>query len=157
MFCSCGSRSDGINKGEKKKTGSQQKTGKRDGHSAGMADRCYLSLRPVGLGLGKGVKTSVPVGGVSGRLFAMVLDSQDFGYPPIFRDALSVGGAAQWLQASVPEIWHFQIGEKCKVCISGTEGRRDSGTSLACSACSNYVRPIAFSSVYDVRFRSYGR
>ena len=29
--------------------------------------------------------TSVPVGGVSGRLFAMVLDSQDFGYPPIFR------------------------------------------------------------------------
>ena len=54
--------------------------------------------------------TSVPVGGVSGRLFAMVLDSQDFGYPPIFRDALSVGG----LQASVPEIWHFQIGEKCK-------------------------------------------
>ena len=57
----------------------------------------------------------------------MVLDSQDFGYPPIFRDALSVGGAAQWLQASVPEIWHFQIGEKCKVCISGAEGRRDSG------------------------------
>ena len=101
--------------------------------------------------------TSVPVGGVSGRLFAMVLDSQDFGYPPIFRDALSVGGAAQWLQASVPEIWHFQIGEKCKVCMSGTEGRRDSGTSLACSACSNYVRRIAFSSVYDVRFRSYGR
>ena len=31
--------------------------------------------------------TSVPVGGVSGRLFA---NSQDFGYPPIFRDALSV-------------------------------------------------------------------
>ena len=93
MFCSCGSRSDGINKGEKKKTGSQQKTGKRDGHSGGMADRCYLSLRPVGLGLGKGVKTSVPVGGVSGRLFAMVLDSQDLGYPPIFRDALSVGKA----------------------------------------------------------------
>ena len=29
---------------------------------------------------------------------------------------------------------HFQIGEKCKVCISGAEGRRDSGTSLACSA-----------------------
>ena len=48
MFCNCGSRSDGINKGGKK-TGSQQKTGKRDGHSGGMADRCYLSLRPVGM------------------------------------------------------------------------------------------------------------
>ena len=82
----------------------------------------------------------------------MVLGSRDFGYPPIFGDALSVGGAAQWLQASVPEIWHFQIGEKCKVRISGTEGRRDSGTSLACSTCSNYVRRIAFLSVYDVRF-----
>ena len=101
--------------------------------------------------------TSVPVGGVSGRLFSMVLGSRDFGYPPIFRDALSVGGAAQWLQASVPEIWHFQIGEKCKGCISGTEGRRDSGTSRGCSACLNYVRRLAFSRVYDVRFRSYGR
>ena len=94
--------------------------------------------------------TSVPVGGVSGRLFSMVLGPRDFGYPPIFGDALSVGGAAQWLQASVPEIWHFQIGEKCKVRISGTEGRRDSRTSLACSACSNYVRRIALG--FRVRF-----
>ena len=93
------------------------------GLGLGLGFRVRVRVRVgLGLGLGKGVITSVPVGGVSGRLFAMVLGSQDFGYPPIFRDALSVGGAAQWLQASVPEIWHFQIGEKCKVRISGTEG-----------------------------------
>ena len=73
---------------------------------------------------------SVPVGGVSGRLFADGAGLSGLWLPPIFGDALSGGGAAQWLQASVPEIWHFQIGEKCKVRISGTEGRRDSGTSL---------------------------
>ena len=71
----------------------------------------------------------------------MVLYSQDFGYPPHFQ-----GRSFRWLappsgyKLPVPEIWHFQIGEKCKVCISGAEGRRDSGTSLACSACSNYAR-----------------
>ena len=33
----------------REKQGIQQKTGERDGHSTVMADRCYLSLRPVGM------------------------------------------------------------------------------------------------------------
>ena len=42
-----------------------------------------------------------------------------------------------------------------KSCISGTEGRRDSGTRLACSAGPNYGGRVKLPSVSDVRFGSY--
>ena len=42
-----------------------------------------------------------------------------------------------------------------KSCISGTEGRRDSGTRLACSSGPNYGGRVKLPSVSDVRFGSY--
>ena len=42
-----------------------------------------------------------------------------------------------------------------KSCISGTEGRRDSGPRLACSAGPNYAGRVKLPSVSDVRFGSY--
>ena len=108
---------------------------------AGLSPFSGLGL---GLGLGKGVITSVPVGGVSGRLFAMVLDSQDLGYPPIFRDALAVGWRRSVaLGLGFPGYGTFKSVKNAKGVSRERKVVETRRTSLVCSACSNYVRWIA--------------
>ena len=69
------------------------------------------------------------------------------------------GQTSKCLRRSVRELRDF-VRKKYtllerKSCISGTEGRRDSGPRLACSAGPNYAGRVKLPSVSDVRFGSY--